>query len=72
MMFDSVQQLHELLDQQQGIQDGISLAYNIGQKDITLQQALEASAHKNEFYCRGLVEGFRTIMPQESTDVQNT
>ena len=61
MMLNSIQQLHEILDQQRGIQDGVSLAYNIGTTDLTIQQALEAAAGQNEFYLRGLVEGFQTI-----------
>lgn len=65
-MLDSIQAFHEVLNHQQGINDGISLAYHVDTKEITIGMALEAAKFNNEFYLHGLVEGFKTI--QEAID----
>ena len=70
-MLDSVQAFHEMMDQQAGIHDGVSLAYNVSSSKLTLQQALDAAQGRNEFYLRGLVEGFNTIRPKDKLDVRS-
>ena len=70
MITDSIQAFHELMDQQAGVFDGVSLAYNVNQSKLTLRQALDAAAWRNEFYLRGLVEGFNSVQKQEPLNVQ--
>ena len=65
VMSQSIQEWHEMLDRQRGIQDGVSLAYNVDVTELTIGMALEAAKWNNDFYLAGLAEGFRYI--QEST-----
>ena len=69
MITDTVQAFHELMDQQAGVFDGVSLAYNVSHSKLTLRQALDAASWRNEFYLRGLVEGFNSVQKQESMNV---
>jgi len=51
----------EMLDRQRGIQDGVSLAYNVDVSELTIGMALEAAKWNTKVYLDGLVEGFASI-----------
>ena len=61
----------EMLDHQKGIQDGVSLAYNVDTDKLTIGMALEAAKFNNEFYLRGLVEGFQSIQEALNKKVED-
>ena len=71
MISDTEQQRLEIVDQEKGVHDGVSLAYNIGTDQHTLAQALDASKDHNEFYIRGMIEGFALVIARNKYVRQN-
>ena len=65
MMSDSETQHQEIVDQEDGLVAGISLAYNIGTDENILAQALESHKNKNQFYLDGMMEGFALIIARK-------
>jgi len=55
------QTIHDILDMQEGNNDGVSLAYNIGNDSLAYEQAIKANAWRGEHYLRGFIEGFNLI-----------
>ena len=53
--------LNDTLDFQDGIQDGVSFAYNMGIDDVDTSQLIDSAGKKNEFYAKGFIEGFEAI-----------
>ena len=74
IMLNNKQSFFEMLDHQKGIQDGVSLAYNVNVTELTIGMALEAAKFNNEFYLSGLVEGFKSIQEainQKAEEIEN-
>ena len=57
----SSEEWNEMFERQRGIQDGVSLAYNVDTTELTIGMALEAAKWNNKVYLEGLIEGFQYI-----------